>query len=129
VLELIIGEPMIEEVDIMPRSRTKPLSEAPGQAVDQVQPRASEAPGPASTSEEALAPLAEAIGAYRSRLPELLQEHEGEYVLIVGTEVRGFFPDESSALSEGYSRFGIVPFLVRQVAVKEPIVYLPNVVP
>jgi hypothetical protein len=32
-------------------------------------------------------------------------------------------------LKEGYRRFGIVPFLVRQIAASEPVVYLPNVVP
>jgi len=50
--------------------------------------------------------------------------------LIKGAEILGTFPDRSSALREGYSRFGVVaPFLVRQIADPEPVVYLPNVVP
>jgi hypothetical protein len=76
-----------------------------------------------------VAALAEEIATYRSRLPELLREHEGQFVLIKGAEIAGIFPDRSAALREGYRRFGVVPLLVRQIAPSEPAVYLPNVVP
>jgi hypothetical protein len=77
----------------------------------------------------ALAVLAEEMATYRDRLPELLRGQEGEYVLIKGADVVGVFHDRSRALREGYRRFGVVPFLVRQITASEPVVYLPSVVP
>jgi hypothetical protein len=51
-------------------------------------------------------------------------------VLIKGADILGIVPDRSAELREGYRRFGaVVPFLVRQIADPEPMVYLPNVVP
>jgi hypothetical protein len=72
--------------------------------------------------------IAEEIATYRARLPEMVREHEGEIVLIKGTDVVGFFPDDSSAEWEGYRRFGIAPFLVKRVVANERVVYIPNVV-
>ncbi len=87
-------------------------------------------PAPSGTeAEDALAVLAEEMAAYHDRLPALLREHEGEFVLIKGTDVIGVFHDRSQALREGYRRFGVIPFLVRQITASEPVVYLPNVVP
>jgi hypothetical protein len=82
-----------------------------------------------SETEVALAFLAEEMATYRDRLPELLGGQEGEYVLIKGTHVVGVFHDRSQALREGYRRFGVVPFLVRQITSSETVVYLPNVAP
>jgi hypothetical protein len=78
---------------------------------------------------DALAALAEEMAAFRARLPGLVPEHEGEFVLIKGGEIVGIFDRHEAALREGYRRFGIAPFLVRRVAVLEPTVYLPNVKP
>ena len=80
-------------------------------------------------SRVSIAALADEIATYRGHLPELLREYEGRFVLIKGTEIAGIFPDRSTALREGYRRFGIVPLLVRQIAASDPAVYLPNVVP
>jgi len=80
-------------------------------------------------AEDALSVLAEEIAVYRLLLPELLRDHEGQYVLVKGTEVIGVFPDRSQALREGYRRFDVSPFLVRQITASQPVVYLPNVVP
>ena len=79
--------------------------------------------------DDSLAVLAEEMAAYLDQLPNLLREHEGRYVLIRGTEVIGVFADRSQALREGYQRFGVVPFLVRQITASQPVVSLPNVVP
>ncbi|WP_422931851.1 hypothetical protein [Singulisphaera sp. PoT] len=77
----------------------------------------------------ALASLADEMAAYRVHQAELAGEHEGEFVLIKARDVIGVFGDRSAALREGYRRFGVVPFLVRQIAAKDPVVYLPNVTP
>ena len=73
--------------------------------------------------------LAADIATYRARLSEISKEHEGEYVLIREGEIIGFFPDFSSAVREGYRRFGIVPFLAKEVTATERSIYIPNVVP
>ena len=76
-----------------------------------------------------LAVLTEETAAYQAHLPRLLGEHRGQFVLIKGPQIVGIFPDRSSALEEGYRRFGIVSFLVREITDAEPVIYLPNVVP
>lgn len=101
------------------------MIEAKGLAPRAARPRDAEPGG----GEAALAALAEEMATYRARLPELLAEGEGRFVLIKGREVVGMFPDRSAALREGYRRFGVVPFLAREVTAAEPAVYLPNVVP
>jgi len=81
------------------------------------------------SGEAAVAAMAEEIATYRAHLPQLLREQAGKFVLIKGADILGTFPDRSTALREGYRRFGVVPFLVRQIVDPEPVVYLPNVVP
>ena len=73
--------------------------------------------------------LADDLATYRAHLAEMAKEHEGEYVLIREGEIIGFFPDSSSAVREGYRRFGIVPFLAKEVTATERVVYIPNVIP
>ena len=58
--------------------------------------------------------LAEEIRTYNTRLAEWA-DREGQFVLIGGTEVCGFFETYEEALAEGYGRFGLVPFLVKKV--------------
>jgi hypothetical protein len=77
--------------------------------------------------EDPVAEIAQEIATYRSRLPELLA-HEGEFVLIKGDQVIGFYSDQSEAIREGYRRFGLVPLLVKRITAIEPVVYIPNVV-
>jgi hypothetical protein len=82
---------------------------------------------PNGEREDPVADIAQEIATYRSRLPELLA-HEGEFVLIKGDQVIGFFDDSSAALREGDRRFGLVPLLVKKIAAVEPVIYIPNVV-
>ena len=82
---------------------------------------------PDGERKDPVAEIAQEIATYRARLPELLA-HEGQFVLIKGDQVVGFFEESSAALREGYRRFGLVPLLVKKVAAVEPVVYIPNVV-
>lgn len=61
--------------------------------------------------------------AYRKLLEdkERAHEHHGEYVLIHGEEICGYFSSFSDALHEGYEKFGLDPFMVKQVSLVEPI--------
>jgi hypothetical protein len=68
--------------------------------------------------------LAEELATYRARLPELVQEHQGDSLLIKGTEIIGFFPDDDSAFQEGRRRFGAAPVLVKEVAFPERVVWI-----
>ena len=47
------------------------------------------------------------VGSWRDR--------EGKFVLIRGTDVVGFYDTYEQALTEGYSRFGVAPFLVKEI--------------
>jgi len=59
---------------------------------------------------------------YRSQVTAwLAQGREGQFVLIKGSEVVGFWDAEEAALSGGYKRFLMQPFLVHQVRSREPL--------
>jgi len=60
--------------------------------------------------------LSEEVALYESKRSEFLLDYEGKFVLIKGSEVAGFFDDESEAYKVGLERFGNTPFLIRQVA-------------
>lgn len=65
------------------------------------------------------------LETYRRELPRLLEEgREGQFVLIHGDTVDSFWPDEDAAYEAGCDRFGLQPFLVKQVLRDEPVVPL-----
>ena len=63
---------------------------------------------------------------YDANLSSWLLDHEGEYVLIKGKTVDGFYTSRDDALLAGYSRFGIGPLFVKQVLATEPVYNIPN---
>ena len=58
--------------------------------------------------------LEKELETYKNKLPELKQ-HEGKFVLIKGEEVVDTFTSYEDAIKEGYKRFKLEPFLVRQI--------------
>lgn len=58
--------------------------------------------------------LALELETYRTGLADW-KDHEGKFVLIHESEVCGFFGEYAEALTEGYKKFGVVPFLVKKV--------------
>ncbi|HUY91878.1 MAG TPA: hypothetical protein VMV10_24270 [Pirellulales bacterium] len=46
---------------------------------------------------------------------ESLLGKEGKYVLIHGTEIGGVWDTYEDALQAGYQKFGMAPFLVKQI--------------
>jgi hypothetical protein len=64
--------------------------------------------------------LEKEIQTYKKKLPEL-KAHEGKYVLIQGESVIDTFSSYDDALKEGYKRFGLTPFLVKQILTVEPV--------
>jgi hypothetical protein len=63
---------------------------------------------------------------YEANLPRWLADHEGQHVLIKGDTVGGFFESRDEALAAGYSRFGIGPLFVKQLAPSEPVYHIPS---
>ena len=51
---------------------------------------------------------------------ELLAEHPGKFALIKGSEFVGAFNTIEEAITEGARRFGLQPFLVRQIVPAGP---------
>jgi len=58
------------------------------------------------------------LAAYSAKFAELLK-HEGKFVLIHGNSIAGFWNTADEALQTGYDRFGLEPFLVKQIARSE----------
>ena len=55
---------------------------------------------------------------YNNHLPELLKD-ENKHVLIHEGDVVGVFDKYEEALTEGYKRFGVNPFLVKKIEAVE----------
>jgi hypothetical protein len=65
-------------------------------------------------------PLTEEVRAFEAHLPRWT-DREGQFVLIKGRDIVGFFPRYELALEAGYEQFGAGPFLVKQILRHEPI--------
>jgi hypothetical protein len=70
----------------------------------------------------AMSDLAKELEVYKNALP-LLANEEGKYVLVGDGEVSGLFSAYADALQAGYEKFGIKPFLVKQISGQEQIAY------
>lgn len=64
-------------------------------------------------------PLEKELELFQQKLPEFTAEHTGEYVLIRGNEIIDFFTSYEDAIKVGYSKFGLEPFLVKQIQAVE----------
>jgi len=71
-------------------------------------------------------PLARELKTYESKLAGWA-DREGQFVLIKGGRVLGFFPGTDAALEAGYDKFGGESFLVKQIFLHEPIYQLGHV--
>jgi hypothetical protein len=69
--------------------------------------------------------LATEIKFYAAHKEEFLRAHSGEYVVIHGTTILGFFGSWEMAFRSGVEAFGLQEdFLVRQVLAREPIYFI-----
>ena len=75
---------------------------------------------PAMLKGGAEAPLATELVTYRDRLDELLP-HKGQYVVIKGPTVAGFFRDRRSAVAEAIAAYGPGPVLIKKIVDQEPV--------
>lgn len=58
--------------------------------------------------------LEKELATYKARLEELCPQ-EGRFVLICGDDVAGIWETYQDALQAGYQKFGLNPFLVKQI--------------
>ncbi len=68
------------------------------------------------------------LDTYKAKLPELLAD-EGKFVLIQGPDVVDTFATYEDAVKEGYARFGLKPFLVKQIRSIDQIHFISRLVP
>jgi hypothetical protein len=69
--------------------------------------------------------LAVELEFYAAHKEEFLRAHTGEYVVIHGTTILGFFRSWEHAFRAGVGAVGIeTDFLVRQVLAREPIYFI-----
>jgi hypothetical protein len=67
-----------------------------------------------------MATLDKEFETYSRLLPDLLGQ-SGKYVLIKGAEQAGTFDTYQDALSAGYEKFRLEPFLVKQISPAEQV--------
>ncbi len=94
------------------RGRTMPTKSRPTQA------RKKE--NKASTSPF---PLTQEVKTYDAHLAGWA-DLQGQFVVIRGRDILGFYPCHDDALEAGYDQFGSVPFLVKKILAHEPIYQL-----
>jgi len=65
------------------------------------------------------------LATFRMELPALLSDPRkvGQFVLVCGKMIDSFWPTMEAALAAGYDRFGLEPFLVKQVVADEKPAY------
>jgi len=63
------------------------------------------------------------VETYRIRLPELAAD-EGKFVLIHGDQVVDVYGTYEDAIKEGYAKFGLEPFLVKQIQTTEQVHFI-----
>lgn len=68
--------------------------------------------------------LSQELEAFERELPMLMAQHEGQFAVVHGDRIVGFEPTYEAALEWAYGRFGLEPFMVRQVLAEQPVIYL-----
>jgi hypothetical protein len=71
-------------------------------------------------------PLAEEVKTYEAHLAEWA-DREGQFVLIKGRDILGYYPRHDEALENAYEQLGAGPFLVKQILLHEPIYQLGHI--
>ena len=68
--------------------------------------------------------LEKELKVFKEHKEKLLGTANELFVLIKDTEIFGPFPTAEAAYEDGLSRFGLEPFLVKQVLEKEPVGFI-----
>jgi hypothetical protein len=71
--------------------------------------------------------LEKELETYKAKLPEL-KGSEGKFVLIHGGDVIDTFTSYEDAIKEGYAKFKVEPFLVKQIQANEQIQFITRII-
>lgn len=70
------------------------------------------------------------LATYKEKLPELIaNNNEGKFALIHGDAVVDVFGTYEDAIKEGYAKFGLEEFLVKQVQMIEQVHFISRLIP
>lgn len=70
------------------------------------------------------------LATYKSKLAELIaNNNEGKFVLIRGENVVDVYGTYEDAIKEGYAKFGLTPFLVKQIQTVEQVHFISRLLP
>jgi hypothetical protein len=61
------------------------------------------------------------LETYNRNKDQLVRQAEGKFVVIQGGEIAGIWGTYEDALRAGYEKFGLKPFLVKQIEVLEQV--------
>ena len=64
------------------------------------------------------------LATFKEKLPELLATAPSKYVLVHGEDVAGTWDTWGEAIDAGYERFGLEPFLVKQIVEREEAIHV-----
>lgn len=64
---------------------------------------------------------------YKTQLPSLVNE-EGKFVLIQGSELVGVYGTYDDALKDGYAKFQLEPFMVKQIHAIEQMQFISRLI-
>ncbi len=74
--------------------------------------------------------LEKELETYANKLPEMLAaEGEGKFALIKGDQLLDVFGTYEDAIKEGYAKFGLDPFLVKQIHTIEQVQFISRLLP
>jgi hypothetical protein len=74
--------------------------------------------------------LEKELQTYNTKLPELLaNEGEGKYALIHGDDLVDVLGTYEDAIKEGYAKFNLTPFLVKQIQTMEHVQFISRLLP
>ncbi|MBI2336143.1 MAG: hypothetical protein HYU97_05220 [Deltaproteobacteria bacterium] len=62
---------------------------------------------------------------FEGQKEKLLQQHEGQFVLIKNQKIHGFFTTEQEAYEKGIELFGAQEMFIKQILKKEPKHFIP----
>ena len=75
------------------------------------------------------APLERERQTYEARKAELLVSSAGKYVVIHGDQIAGIWDTQDDALRDGYERFKLEPFLVKEITEVERVHHFTRDIP
>lgn len=62
---------------------------------------------------------------YENQKKELLKHHEGQFVLIKGQKIHGYFNSEQEAFEKGVDLFGATDMFIKQILKEDPKHFIP----